>query len=89
MYADQRLDRNMPAPKCVSRKLIIGQEYIVKAQVYGMNKKSDNPWADRGASEAPTKMTLVGLYPNFARFQRKAGYFESFRYWELARKLIG
>ncbi|MCD8366123.1 MAG: hypothetical protein LUC83_10035 [Clostridiales bacterium] len=73
-------DIEKPVPQnSLAEKLVIGEEYTIMARVFGLQEGKE--------AEAPTKMTLIALYPNIARFRRKAGYTESFTYWDLARRL--
>ena len=87
MYTDQRLEKNLPKKVSISDDLIIGNTYTIEAQNYG-TEFVDNTHGGGGKAEKPVKMELIDLYPNFARFKRKAGYTESFSYWDLGRRLL-
>ena len=77
MYTDRRLDK--PQVKHID-DLAIGRTYTIKAQNCG-TEFVKNTHGGGGKAEKPVKMELIDLYPNFARFRRKAGYTESFTYW--------
>lgn len=60
-------------------ELAPGRKYIIKSRKYSFEGKdlTEN-----------VRMKLVSLHSHVARFERPAGYMESFDYWMLDRLII-